>query len=141
MTNLISKMFCYCGDCFTCDNQEEDSFENLLDELQPLIELRDNLNMQNLSEEGKSEPGENEFSFESRRLKLGMMSFWDRKVSKYSFDFERKYAPFDMKKFKKKSFQFARALKKQWGGLFFSNLLFCGIIFAKPKKALKLLFC
>lgn len=115
MTNLISKMFCYCGDCFTCDNQEEDSFENLLDELQPLIEMRDNLNMQNLSEEGKSELGEEEFSRESRRLKLGMMSYWEIKTMKYSYDFRRngkgKSAfPAERKRLeKKKSFQFARS--------------------------------
>jgi hypothetical protein len=59
--------------------------------------------------------GENEFSKESRREKLGMMKEWNIKTMQYSYDFQRngkkKYClGSERKKLeKKKPFQFARA--------------------------------
>lgn len=112
MTNL--NLFCSCDECFF-SNQEEEVFDNLLDEVEELVKIRDSLNMQNLLEEGKPEPGENEFSFESRRLKLGMMSEREQKPRDwYSFappgKRERYCPPKQKEKLeKKKAFQFDRS--------------------------------
>ncbi len=114
MTNLLNQMFCSCNDCFICDQQEDDAFDNLVEELQPLIEMRDSLNVKNLIEEGKPEDGEEEFSRESRKIRLGMMRSCMVKTMQYSYDFQRngktKYGfPAERKRLeKKKPFQFAR---------------------------------
>jgi hypothetical protein len=99
-------------DCSSCNEntflQEQEDI--LLEELGVLVAVRDSLNMANMLEESPSEPGENEFSFESRRLKLGMMHEWERSRKKDWY-----FAPtglaknaWDEKPRKKKQFQFAR---------------------------------
>lgn len=112
MTNLLNQMFCNCDDCLCSSEQEEDSFDNLLDEVEELVVMRDSLNMANLLEEALPELGENEFSFESRRLKLGSLDIWERSIKKdWHFaprGMSRSAYLWDEKPRKKKQFQFSR---------------------------------
>jgi hypothetical protein len=104
-------------DCSVCNENTflQEQEETLLNEIEELVKMRDNLNMANLLEEGKPELGENEFSRESRKIRLGMMRSCMVKTMQYSYDFQRngktKYGfPAERKRLeKKKPFQFSRS--------------------------------
>ena len=88
-------------------------FDDLINEVEELVQWRDNFNMANMLEEGKPEEGEEEFSRESRRLKLGMLDVWERSVKKdWHFSprgLSRSAYLWDAKPKKKKLFKLARS--------------------------------
>jgi hypothetical protein len=104
------------GDCSVCNESSflQEQEETLFNDLDALVQMRDEMNISNLLEEGKPEEGENEFSRESRKIRLGMMRSEMVKTMQYSYDFQRngktKYGfPAERKRLeKKKPFQFAR---------------------------------